>query len=96
MAGFHSPQIASPAIMNECLSLPFKPGARISHGYLGVFPALPDRGQPASNLLSGCREDGKRTCPGAWETAWVLAGMSCLGAAMARRQAPERAVVWCL
>ena len=96
MAGFHSPQIASPAIMNEFLSLPFKPGALISHGCRGVFPALPDRGQPASNLISGCREDGKRTCPGAWETAWAPSGIACLGAAMARRQAPERAVVWCL
>ena len=49
MAGFHSPPIASPAIMNECLSLlSFKPGARIGNGCRGVFPALPDRGQSAT------------------------------------------------
>ena len=53
-AGFHSPQLSSPAIMNEFPSLPFKPGALISNGCRGVFLALPDRGQSASNLISDC------------------------------------------
>ena len=54
MTGFHSPKISSSVIMKEFLSLAFKRGALISHGYRGFYLALPDRGQAASNLISDC------------------------------------------
>lgn len=54
MAGFHSLNILSPALMNVFLSLAFKPGALTSNGYRGFYLALPDRGHAATDLISDC------------------------------------------